>query len=71
MLQIFGSSDLTVFLLDLWSAGDSVYSREIVWKFGDSPENVFDMYGDSCENSFDFLDVVIISSPISSVCGHG
>jgi len=28
VLKIFGSSDLTVFLLDLLSAGDSVYSRE-------------------------------------------
>ena len=28
VLKIFGSPDLTVFLLDLLSAGDSVYSRE-------------------------------------------
>jgi len=27
-LQIFGSPDLSVFLIDLLSAGDSVYSRE-------------------------------------------
>jgi len=27
-LKLFGSPDLTVFLLDLLSAGDSVYSRE-------------------------------------------
>jgi len=28
ILKIFGSSNLTVFLLDLLIAGDSVYSRE-------------------------------------------
>jgi len=41
-----------------------------VWKFGDFPKNVFDMYGDSRENSFEMLEVGIILSPISSVCGY-
>ena len=40
-----------------------------VWNFVDSRENVFDMYGDCRENLLEFLAVVIISSPISSVCG--
>jgi len=30
---------------------------------------MFDMYGDSCENLLEILAVVIILSPISSVCG--
>jgi len=30
---------------------------------------VFDMYGHSCEKLLEFLAVVIILSPISSVCG--
>ena len=38
--------------------------RSLTWnpvsKFGDSRENVFDMYGDSCENSLEILAVVII-----------
>jgi len=50
---------------------------KLVWNCGDSRENVFDMYGDSRENLLEILAVVIIrriisiiiSSPISSVCG--
>ena len=30
---------------------------------------MFDMYGDSCENLLEILAVVIVSSPISSMCG--
>jgi len=73
ILKIFGSPDLTVFLLDLVGAGDSVYSCENLLEiFGEFRENVFDMYGDSRENSFEILAVVIISSPISSVgAEHG
>ena len=40
-----------------------------VWIFGDLRENVFHMYGDSRENLLEISAVVIISSPISSVCG--
>jgi len=70
-LKIFGSQDLTVFLLDLLSDGDSVYTGgKLVWNFGDSRENVFDMYGDCRENLFEVLAVVIILSTISSVCGE-
>jgi len=43
---------------------------KFVWRFGNSRENVFDMYGDSRENSFEILAVVNILSPISSVCGY-
>jgi len=47
--------------------------RLLNWKsvsnFGDSHENVFDMYGDPRENLFNILAVVIIVSPISFVCG--
>jgi len=43
-LQIFGSRDLSVFLIDLSSDRDSVYTRENLYKkFGDSRETVFDM----------------------------
>jgi len=38
------------------------------WKFGDSRENVFDMYGDSRENLFTKLAVVIILSVIAPPC---
>ena len=40
-----------------------------VWNFGDSRENMFDVYGDSRENLLEILAVVIIWSPISSVRG--
>ena len=41
---------------------------KIVRKFGDSRENLFDMYGDPGENLLEILAVVIIFlSPISSV----
>jgi len=70
-LKIFGSRDLTVFLINLSGDRDSVYTySKLVWKFGDSRENVFDMYGDSRENLLE-LAVVIIGSPISSVWGIG
>jgi len=49
--------------------GLHVQTRRIVRKFRDSRENVFDMYGDSRENLLEILAVVIILSPISSVCG--
>ena len=44
-------------------------TRKCAWKFGDSRENVFDMYGDFRENSFETLAVVIIWIPISSFSG--
>ena len=68
-LQIFGFQDLTIFSLHFWSDRDSVYTRENLCKFGDSREIVFDMYGDSGENWLEILAVVIVWSPISSVCG--
>jgi len=37
--------------------------------FGDSRKNLIEMFGDPRENLFEILAVVIISSPISSVCG--
>jgi len=49
--------------------GLRLLTRKPVWNFGDSRENVFDMYGDSCENLLTFLAVVIILSLISSVWG--
>ena len=39
------------------------------WKFGDSRQNVFDMYGYSRANSLEIVAVVIVLSPILSVCG--
>ena len=39
-------------------------------KSWDPRKNVFEMYGDSCENLLDILAVVILSSPISSVCRY-
>ena len=36
-LQLFASSDLSVFLIDLLSAGDSVYSRENLFEILDTP----------------------------------
>jgi len=43
-----------------YTDGDSVYTGEkLVWNFGDSRENVFDMYGDSRQNLFEVLAVVI------------
>ena len=47
--------------------------RLLIWKFagnfGDSRDNVFDMYGDSRENLLETLAVVIILSTISSIRG--
>ena len=76
-LKMFGSQDLSVFLKDLLR---DAHSRSLPWKlywnFGDYRENLFEMNGDSRENLFEFLAVVyfilavvIILSPISSVCG--
>ena len=44
-LKTFGSRDLSVFLIDLLSDGDSVYSAKTHLKFGHSRENLFDVYG--------------------------
>jgi len=48
--KIIGCRDLSGFPIDLLSDRDSVYTWKPVWKFGDSRENVSDMYGDSREN---------------------
>ena len=42
---------------------------KLVGNFGGSREILFDSYGDSRENLLEISAVVIISSPISSVCG--
>jgi len=65
----FGSPDPSVFLIDLLSYGDSVYSRDNLLDFGNPRENLFEVYGDSRENLFEILAVVMIFSPISSVRG--
>ena len=49
--------------------GLRLLTSKLVWNFRDSRENVFDMHGDSSENLLDILSFVIVSSPISSVCG--
>jgi len=57
-LKIFESWDLSVFLINPLSDGET--QLKIVWNFGDSRENVFDMYGDSRSNLLNILAVVII-----------
>jgi len=72
-LRTFVSLDSSVFLRDLSSDGDSIYSRENPYEIVGTPvktcEIVFDMYGDSSENLLENLAVVIILSLISSVYG--
>jgi len=63
---IFRSNSFPVRSFECW--GLRLLTWNFVWKFEDSPENVFGMYGDSRENSFEIVAVVIILSPISSVC---
>ena len=49
---------------------DSVYSNEPQFEILGTPEkNVLDRYGESYENLLEILAVVIIFSPISSICG--
>jgi len=63
-------SDVSVLLIDHLSDGDSVYSGKTSFRFfGESRENLVDMYGDSRENSLENFAVVIILSTISSVRG--
>ena len=47
-----------------------LHTWTLVWIFGDSRANMFDMYGDLRENLLEILAVVIISSPITSVRGY-
>ena len=49
--------------------GLRLLTGKFVANFGDSRDNVFEMYGDSRENLFEVLAVVIILSSISSVGG--
>ena len=49
--------------------GLRLHTWKLVWKFGDSRENVLDMYVHSCENVSKFLAFVINWSPTSFVCG--
>jgi len=50
--------------------GLRLHTWKRVWNFGDSRQNVFDMYGDSRENLSENLAVVIVLSLMSSVCGY-
>jgi len=63
-LKMFGSPDPSVFLIDLLSARDSVYSRENLYEILGTPVKTsliwFDMHGDCCENLLEILAVVII-----------
>ena len=69
ILKIFGSPDRTVFLLVLLSAGDSIYSRENLLENLGTPVKTCLICKGTAEKSFENLAVVIILSPISSVCG--
>jgi len=67
---MFGSRDLTILLVGSFEwRGLRLHTWKLVWKIGDSRKNVFDMYRDSSENWMEILTVLIILSPISSVCG--
>jgi len=59
-LQIFGSPDLSVFLIDLVSAGDSVYSRE----------NLLDIFGDWRENVLQVSQVYFFLQQMQSYVGN-
>jgi len=52
-----------------WVTGTPFTHVKTCLNFWGLLRNVFDMYGDSCENLLDILAVVMICSPISSVCG--
>jgi len=50
--------------------GTSIFFHENLFQILGTPEkNVVDMYGDSCENLLEILAVIMIVSPMSSVCG--
>jgi len=49
--------------------GLSLHTWKLVWTFGGSRENVFDMYGDSRENLLEISTAYFFWSLISSVCG--
>ena len=69
-LRIFGSPDLSVFLRDLVSAGDSVYSCETAFEISGTPVKTRVICtGTWVKTRSIFLAIVIISSPLSSVCG--
>jgi len=67
--QISESRDPSLFLIVFWLTGTLFTHVEFFWEFGDSRENVFDIYGEWSENLLEILAVVIIVSPISCVCG--
>jgi len=69
ILETFEYLDLCGFPGLFWVTGTPFTHVKTILKFGDSRENVFDMYGDSREGLLEILAVVIISSPISSVRG--
>ena len=66
-IWISRSYNLIVRSYEWW--GLRLHRWKLVWKFGDSRENVFDMYGDSSENLLEILTSVIIFNTTSSVCG--
>jgi len=69
-LQIFGSPDHYRNLVRSFEyQGLRLLTWRFVGNFGDSRDNVFDMYGDSRETLLEILAVVIIESLISSVRG--
>jgi len=68
-LKIFGSPDLSVFLIDLLTGGDSIYSRENSFEMFGTPVKMRLMCTGNSEKSLDVLAIVIVLSPISSVCG--
>jgi len=69
-LKKFGSPDLDGFPVHSFEwRGLRLLKWKPAWNFGDSRENVFDTYGECRENLLEFLAVVIILSPVSSVRG--
>jgi len=64
--RIFGSQSIRVSRISRWLP---LLSRKLVWNLGDSRKNLFESHGDFRENFLEFLAIVILGSPISSVCG--
>jgi len=70
-LNMFWSPHLSVFLVDILSVRDSVYSRENLFEILGTPMKMcLICTGTPVKNLLDILAIVIILSPISSVCGN-
>jgi len=68
--KIFGSRDLTIVSLDLSSDGDSVYIRETLYEnLGTPVKTCWISTGTPEKTCWNFLVVVMILSPVSSVSG--